>query len=241
MATSHLVFRSSNRGIVRLERGWRTPDPSPTREARELPGCKVELVLCEGDDVWETEDSGDSHGRLLIPQDTESSRQAGSTPSPPSSPVHIKDAWKGAETQPEWSNQRQQPEESESWFNDFVVSSPVKTYPAPRSGTMSEWQGMMETNVPPPPLPTVCMVYLQGGLPQFQVQHENSEGMLCPDMGTDVSAGSMGHPFTCAQPCKYNRKRRGCKDGALCNHCHLCVWKRYGSTKGDTPAQNLAS
>lgn len=41
------------------------------------------------------------------------------------------------------------------------------------------------------------------------------------------SVGSMGHPYTCAGPCKFMRKAKGCKDGSLCTHCHLCRWQRY--------------
>jgi hypothetical protein len=37
--------------------------------------------------------------------------------------------------------------------------------------------------------------------------------------------GSIGHPFTCNQPCKYFAKKRGCKDESACDHCHLCAWK----------------
>mmetsp|Transcript_31150 Transcript_31150/g.58436 ORF Transcript_31150/g.58436 Transcript_31150/m.58436 type:complete len:223 (+) Transcript_31150:141-809(+) len=42
------------------------------------------------------------------------------------------------------------------------------------------------------------------------------------------SVGSFGHPVSCAPPCKYNSKSKGCKDGAACDHCHLCRWKRHG-------------
>mmetsp|Transcript_23599 Transcript_23599/g.60274 ORF Transcript_23599/g.60274 Transcript_23599/m.60274 type:complete len:277 (-) Transcript_23599:458-1288(-) len=44
---------------------------------------------------------------------------------------------------------------------------------------------------------------------------------LCP------SVGSIGHPFSCAGPCKFLRKGSGCKDGSLCVRCHLCQWKRH--------------
>lgn len=43
-----------------------------------------------------------------------------------------------------------------------------------------------------------------------------------------VSVGSVGHPHTCGEPCKYVLKSRGCKDGASCTRCHLCKWSRYG-------------
>lgn len=42
-----------------------------------------------------------------------------------------------------------------------------------------------------------------------------------------MTAGSEGHPHQCGQPCKYFRKRRGCKDGADCTYCHICEWNRY--------------
>lgn len=41
-----------------------------------------------------------------------------------------------------------------------------------------------------------------------------------------VSVGSVGHPLACKDACKYNSKKRGCKDGPNCDHCHLCQWKR---------------
>lgn len=40
-----------------------------------------------------------------------------------------------------------------------------------------------------------------------------------------LSRGSKGHPDNCAPPCKYFKKKRGCKDGANCNHCHICTWR----------------
>lgn len=40
------------------------------------------------------------------------------------------------------------------------------------------------------------------------------------------SLGSAGHPDSCGGlACKYAVKARGCKDGADCTRCHLCVWK----------------
>jgi len=43
-----------------------------------------------------------------------------------------------------------------------------------------------------------------------------------------ASIGSMGHPYSCGPACKYAMKAKGCKDGAMCDHCHLCRWTRYG-------------
>lgn len=49
------------------------------------------------------------------------------------------------------------------------------------------------------------------------------------------SVGSVNHPHSCNKACKYFRKARGCKDGAGCQRCHMCVWSRnveekYNST-----------
>lgn len=46
-----------------------------------------------------------------------------------------------------------------------------------------------------------------------------------------ASAGSVGHPYACAEACKYVKKPRGCKDGTACDRCHLCEWKK-NSTYG---------
>jgi len=46
-----------------------------------------------------------------------------------------------------------------------------------------------------------------------------------------ISKGSLRHPHACGEACKYARKKRGCKDSAACDHCHLCEWK-----KGDDEA-----
>merc|ERR1719330_2009176 len=37
-----------------------------------------------------------------------------------------------------------------------------------------------------------------------------------------VSAGSMGHPHACAAPCRYVKRKGGCREGASCPQCHLC-------------------
>jgi len=34
------------------------------------------------------------------------------------------------------------------------------------------------------------------------------------------TVGSKGHPLCCQSPCKYIRKKKGCKDGRNCTRCH---------------------
>lgn len=50
---------------------------------------------------------------------------------------------------------------------------------------------------------------------------------------TPCSVGSRGHPYSCGPACKYESKSRGCKDGAECTHCHLCLWssKKYAKSR----------
>jgi len=51
----------------------------------------------------------------------------------------------------------------------------------------------------------------------------------CPAPPVDArevvfSCGSVGHPDSCNEACKYARKKRGCKDGLACSRCHFCTW-----------------
>jgi len=46
------------------------------------------------------------------------------------------------------------------------------------------------------------------------------------------SIGSQGHPLCCQFPCKYVRKRQGCKDGRDCTRCHLCLFSKKGAKNG---------
>jgi len=46
------------------------------------------------------------------------------------------------------------------------------------------------------------------------------------DLKGAFSCGSVGHPHTCAAPCRYVKKQGGCRDGANCSKCHLCFWHR---------------
>jgi len=41
-----------------------------------------------------------------------------------------------------------------------------------------------------------------------------------------LSVGSLGHPHSCAAACKHNGRKAGCRDGQLCNRCHMCSWTR---------------
>lgn len=40
------------------------------------------------------------------------------------------------------------------------------------------------------------------------------------------SIGTKGHPRCCGAPCRYMRRKGGCRDGTACASCHACVWQR---------------
>lgn len=56
--------------------------------------------------------------------------------------------------------------------------------------------------------------------------HGLSELKASTENDNESSVGSVGHPSSCAAPCKYFGKPRGCKDGSKCARCHLCPWTR---------------
>ncbi|CAE7546460.1 unnamed protein product [Symbiodinium natans] len=59
----------------------------------------------------------------------------------------------------------------------------------------------------------------------------STSGMQIQAPGLLSSVGSLGHPYSCAQACKYIGKAKGCKDGTNCPNCHLCRWSRNACTK----------
>jgi len=101
---------------------------------------------------------------------------------------------------------------------------------------------------PPPPPPAAFpmrpMRGAAGGLvttPLSDTQVDPSEkapGVAPPDSTWRVvSRGSVGHPHSCQEACKYVVKKRGCKDGAMCSRCHLCEWKRNSAAQGQVKAR----
>jgi hypothetical protein len=55
------------------------------------------------------------------------------------------------------------------------------------------------------------------------------EGPQAPDSEKSeafISVGTRGHPHQCGPPCRYVRRKGGCRDGANCTSCHACLWQR---------------
>mmetsp|Transcript_23524 Transcript_23524/g.54615 ORF Transcript_23524/g.54615 Transcript_23524/m.54615 type:complete len:238 (-) Transcript_23524:147-860(-) len=170
-----LVFGTLERGLPSLQRGYRTPDPSPSRTG--LPKCGPYVELLEGTREPPSELSTGQRGRDV---------SRGTTSSTPS-PVH------------------------QSW--------------------------RLQTPSPEPPMPPMPM----DGIPFAFQREERTAGQVDQTAYSDlkhpwcVSFGSHGHPLNCAPACKYATRGKGCKDGAKCDHCHLCKWKKPMNPAGPQP------
>mmetsp|Transcript_60085 Transcript_60085/g.155257 ORF Transcript_60085/g.155257 Transcript_60085/m.155257 type:complete len:297 (-) Transcript_60085:31-921(-) len=76
--------------------------------------------------------------------------------------------------------------------------------------------------VPPPPSPPPA--------PFANVSNDGSSTGSSSNPQV-ISVGSVGHPFSCAEACKFSCKPKGCKDGATCLRCHACDWSRHSRTR----------
>ncbi|CAE7335348.1 unnamed protein product [Symbiodinium natans] len=194
-----LIFGLMERGLPSLQRGWRTPDPSPTRTG--LPKCAAYTEFIEESDEQQPTPRC-ARGRQL--------EEKGRSPSPAQQP------WLRLQT-PSPEPPLPMPALSQEFMNSFMQACAPK---APRS----PWADMTDNE---------------------EVNEEPAEevneatGMQYP---LCVSFGSRGHPYSCGPACKYASKGKGCKDGANCDHCHLCKWKKAAAApraaRGRAPKPN---
>lgn len=295
---SHLVLSIPARATPGLGRGWSTPDPSPTRTSKRLPGCKSS--------TWEVEETDDD---VNYQHSSQTSTVYG-----PKSPTtyssdcdvkeadfdcnqdylkvtstprgHDKDVWAvpsepsalgarapAAATRPPWGQPTSKPLLStppvfgreatphslglEAWLPAPLNFGPPcggipLTIPPPRPMQRGQQAGAM---VPPPPDPFKFQPLMYpapkcntAGTPKDRprrashahaAQSAGAGAQAPPSPEPVLSIGSVGHPFTCQDACKYVWKKRGCKDGADCSRCHACVYNRYEAGKrleaGRTP------
>jgi len=300
---SQLVLSMRERTTPGLNRGWRTPDPSPTRTSKGLPHCGSSWEVAEiTDDA--RDGSSVSHGRAASParagaahtakgdpvaglklelriddlvdastprgHDQEawgapkrgapsysyadcstSSAEAPSprarsgvtpdaawarirTPSPEARALapHAPPAWpQGIPKQPpQWG----MPEKPAQWGGaQGTLEKPPQWMPFRSAG-----QPTAEPPSPPPPAP-VATAAPRSRVPAREARAGISSQKCAPLDGAGppkspkavLSVGSVGHPISCQEPCKYVRKNRGCKDGADCNRCHVCFWNRYEASR----------
>mmetsp|Transcript_147503 Transcript_147503/g.268930 ORF Transcript_147503/g.268930 Transcript_147503/m.268930 type:complete len:254 (-) Transcript_147503:129-890(-) len=219
---ARLVFLETGRELPSLHRGWRTPDPSPTRDAAGLPGWELKPCI----ENCQAEGASTPRGRSIERPMEWTSR----TPSP--------------------SATRQQfPTEKvfDQAVEDQMPTPRMQPLPFSFSPPSEKGAVMLDTEIEidAPPKPSEEARPQKASKSQKAKQKETSLAVRtvgesgkskAPETGSEcmptVSIGSVGHPLTCAEPCKYvMKKNRGCKDGAACNRCHLCEWKKRGPRK----------
>jgi len=195
-----LVFGLMERGLPSLERGWRTPDPSPTRTG--LPKCAAFTEFIE-----ETEDQNQPTPRRERGRQPAKQEEKGRSPSPAQQP------WLRLQT-PSPEPALPMPALPQDFMSSFFQQAAPTVAPEPRN-----WADIIDNTV------------AQDEQPESQETNNGMQYPLC------VSLGSEGHPFSCGPACKYASKGKGCKDGANCDHCHLCKWKKAAPVR---PARGRA-
>mmetsp|Transcript_20083 Transcript_20083/g.43743 ORF Transcript_20083/g.43743 Transcript_20083/m.43743 type:complete len:301 (-) Transcript_20083:399-1301(-) len=232
---------NKERGLPCLARGWRTPDPSPTRDVGSLPSCKPGswwAVIKEDPDS--DEDATTVVGNFSLPPHASSVKRRGRspvrqsdmmpedsnttafvasrTPSPSPSSFSSQDnyrAWVPLRCKVSSSfstlyaesecSSGFSPRNSLTLADSRMSALPLDRPVPPAVKPVAGWNGPA---VPPPP-PAAPVLRQVLGMPDD-----------CP------SVGSMNHPHSCADFCKYFKKPKGCKDGDACVRCHICSGKK---------------
>jgi len=252
---ARMVFCERARELRGLRRGWRTPDPSPSREAKETPTYVTELRLCE-----------DGSEAPAVPEVSRAS-EGGAAPCALCCGLDEPPTPRGHEVRRS-SGAKSAVTECKSFY-DCVrqrTPSPEVRYAHGLelcTGAVTPQSSLLQAPLPVPHLPaSACS--------DSTAQDSSSEWGICPGDVPDksphnltpepfvlelapfcgaavhkgpaawvVSRGSIGHPYTCGEPCKYAKKRRGCKEGAACNRCHICEWRRREWVSPMFPEQEL--
>jgi len=213
-----LFFCQTERELPSLHRGWRTPDPSPTRDAAGLPGCA--LRLCIAEPTFDEYPAVPHWRGNVVGPPAWTSRTPSPSPARPQLPMPQswnKFGMEGNSNEDSMSTPRMQ--WPQTIRNAKVQRGPVELDVSP-SAAMSAQALIQEENI------------LAGDKAGEDSKSKPAEAFV--ECMPTVSVGSVGHPHTCAEPCKYVRKkRRGCKDGSACVRCHLCEWKRRYTDKGE--------
>eukprot|EP00930_Biecheleria_cincta_P069424 TRINITY_DN5716_c0_g1_i1.p1 TRINITY_DN5716_c0_g1~~TRINITY_DN5716_c0_g1_i1.p1 ORF type:complete len:326 (+),score=39.65 TRINITY_DN5716_c0_g1_i1:38-979(+) len=250
---SQVVFCMEQRGLRNLCRGFRTPDPSPTRtEAGLLPKCAAY-------NVKEVSSRSSTPERGIPGQATNRCEPAYARIRTPSPEPLSRAPWTSASFLPLLAQQiyaeagcktgqgyaqmdfslSADAQRSTPWADAGFDSSP------PLASLGDAWKDPSlpadaQRSTPwadagcdsSPPLASSGDAWMdlsmpadaQCGTPWADAGCVSSSPPLA--WGTVVSRGSVGHPHSCSAACKYAAKGRGCKDGADCDRCHLCAWKR---------------
>jgi hypothetical protein len=196
-AQSRLVFVQESRGLPSLERGWRTPDPSP---APGLPKCasSYPCIVDTALDVDSTEASDYHKGTS-----TRRESSLSTIPNRSRTPSCDDDVPLSSIRTPTPSPERFRQTTCLAPYQVFCVPCTPSHLPFAPDAYVSAVQAVSND---------------QCESPTEEVQ---TQQLVVPFA---VSVGSKGHPYSCADACKFAGKSRGCKDGAECDHCHLCKW-----------------
>jgi len=199
-------FFEPQRGVPMLSRGWRTPDPLPTCDAAGLPRCAPQEIYYDiVQNAHDEEQKTPRHGH-------DTSTTQAHTPSSPSMRIETLPVPEEELEPTEATVQQSHSLSSDAATAEQYISSAS-------SGNAADDIYALQIPMCSPCFPVFMIPILMAG---------DVPGTIPETKGCDpamVSAGSAGHPYTCAEPCKYMTKKRGCKDSAKCDHCHLCVWK----------------
>mmetsp|Transcript_36600 Transcript_36600/g.105456 ORF Transcript_36600/g.105456 Transcript_36600/m.105456 type:complete len:257 (+) Transcript_36600:39-809(+) len=249
MEAPRLVLTGDCRQVPSLRRGWRTPDPSPSPEAALLPRCGPASYGVE----MESRAQGDARrrGRFLTKETSgTATTSSGRTPSRTPSPERWREEKAMSESKmSEKSGFAQSPVTSNATTDDQVSMAMCSWGQLPIFGdaAFSDYSVLPPPSPPATPSPLSMATSNQG---QDYVDMQESQLHMMyyycaspmatmQDVDPTLSYGSVGHPYTCADFCKYARKGRGCKDGANCDHCHLCRGKKTKiSTRGSHDRRN---
>mmetsp|Transcript_39266 Transcript_39266/g.112065 ORF Transcript_39266/g.112065 Transcript_39266/m.112065 type:complete len:241 (+) Transcript_39266:63-785(+) len=227
---AQLIFHENSRGMHSLCRGWRTPDPSPTRSSAGLPGCA-------GFGEWVAEpleDEGQTPAGPPLRRSRAREEVGSRTPSP--SPV----AWRTC-TSDESFPVRGAPGHilgagnlgfgqisSASEDNDTPRAHEMKRGSPPQEPEQQQALAVLPGSwgvvFTPIHMPVACVF-----APEGPFEPAVPPPPPVPQVSLPLSAGTVGHPVSCAGACKYAWKRRGCKDGVNCNRCHMCEWKKHAA------------
>jgi len=200
-----LVFAEPERGLPSLHRGWRTPDPSPDRTG--LPKCAPYAEYLEETDEAVPDFRMDSYMK------------------------HVAQAFRAS-----WADQSEETGEEEA-LEAHARGRPMEAHAAVRLQTPSP-QPLASLAVPDFHMDSYMQHVAMAFRESWADQSEETESPVEAETESPAdsektlqyplcaSFGSRGHPFSCNPACKYATKGKGCKDGADCDHCHLCTWKK---------------
>lgn len=201
-----VVFLQGERGLQSLNRGWRTPDPSP---APGLPKCAASYPCIVDTGLQcnlDRHDGADDNVHNLKKHFSPRSRRESSLSTIPNNSRSIS---------------------VESRYNELRSIRTPSPSPERHGKPVPAYQVYC---VPCAPSTSVLIgSHTDGYVEELQ------QGIVKDDVLPDavrvnttapfqISMGSKGHPYSCADACKFAAKARGCKDGADCDHCHLCKW-----------------